>query len=160
MKILLAVDVQPEFAKDSKGKELYDKLISYLNQPDKPYDKVIAFVYSNSGNKNMRRLVHWDEMEETKDLAFDPDAFHFHAGYCPVSMPKFSEEDEVDIIGFDTDACVMSTAFYLFNDDVMFHVLEDCVYSSGGEEMHELGLKLMRRQFGDALVKKGIFDEI
>ena len=66
--------------------------------------------------------------------------------------PRVSHLDQIDIIGFDTDACVLSAAFDVFNLGCNMRILTDLCWSSGGKKMHEAGLLVMKRQFGKACV--------
>lgn len=151
MRILLAVDVQKEFAKDAQGKNIYNKLIPYLREAHTLYDQVIALVYENTDNVNIRRFVKWTEMQQPENLEFKADAYYFHAGYCPLNLPPFNTSDRIYVVGFDTDACVLSTCFSLFNNNNHFTILSKGCWSSGGKRMHQAGLTIMRRQFGSAL---------
>ena len=151
MNILLCVDVQREFAKDLHGKRLYQKLLTFISEAHTIYDKVIALVYENKDNLNMRRMVCWDEMEVPENLEIRADDYYFHSGYCPLELPKFTITDTVDVIGYDTDACVLATCFRLFDANVSFQILVNGIWSSGGKKAHQVGLVVMNRQFKKAV---------
>lgn len=57
-----------------------------------------------------------------------------------------------DIVGCDTEACVLSTCYDLWNNNIKFRVLKDLCHSSGGTDFHEAALKVMQRSFGAAQV--------
>ncbi len=152
MRILLVVDVQKEFASTDKGKEMYKKLCKFINERGhEDYDQVVATLYKNGNSNNMKTLVGWTEMMDIEDVDFQADYSLFHSGYCPKYMSFVSKDDTVDVIGFDTDACVLSTLYHLFDADIPFTVFSNGIYSSGGDEMQEAGLKIIKRQFGNAL---------
>lgn len=152
MKILLVVDLQIEFVKDSHGRMIYEKCISYIREHRESYDTVYAVFYRNQNNKNMQRYVHWDKMKDSvQPMDFQADKFFPHSGYAISEYPFQAETDFVDVIGFDTDACVLNTCFDLFNRDIAFRIIADGCWSSGGEQYHRIGLEIMRRQFRDAL---------
>lgn len=152
MKYLLAIDVQAEFAKGMFGKAAYKKMLNYINtEGHTKYDAVYAAIYKNTSNKNMIRLVHWDQMQDIETIEFKPDEFWYHGGYSIGEYPWFQETDLIDVIGFDTDACVLSTCFDLFNKDIPFRIIADGCYSSGGNSFHKAGLEIMKRQFNTAL---------
>lgn len=151
MNYLLAVDVQKEFAKGMAGKAAYNRMLNYIKKAQLTYDAVYAAIYQNTGNKNMIRLVHWDEMHQVDSLEFRPDEFWTHGGYSILKYPWFTQNDMVTVIGFDTDACVLSTCFDLFNNDINFRVIADGCFSSGGKAMHRCGLEIMDRQFKNAV---------
>lgn len=150
MEYLLFVDVQPEFAKDMVGRKLYKRLLQF-EQKVFPYYTVIAPIYRNKGNINMSRLVQWNDMQEVSRPQFKAHYVYEHSGYSIREYPKFSSGDIVYVVGFDTDACVLSACFDLFDLDVNFKIIVDGCWSSGGKKMHQAGLEVMKRQFGKAV---------
>lgn len=151
MKALLVVDLQPEFARGFRGKRVYNDCLNYVKNHRADYDWVLACVYQNNKNPNMHRLLSWTDMKEIMPIEFSPNYVYMHSGYSIGEYPEFSREDHIDVIGFDTDACVLSACFDLFNIGADFSILGRLCYSSGGQDMHEAGLKVMKRQFGKAL---------
>ena len=150
MNYLLCVDVQKEFVKDKKGKEVYERLLKLISKAHLEYT-VIAPIYVNLDNINMIRLMQWEEMKTIENVEFRYDLMSFHSGYSIKKYPQFGPKDKVFVVGFDTDACVLSACFDLFNNNVNFSIIADGCWSSGGKKMHEAGLKIMRRQFRKAL---------
>lgn len=57
-----------------------------------------------------------------------------------------------DIIGCDADACVMATAFTLWDKKADFRILSDHIYTTSEESTKEDVLKVMRRNFGDCVI--------
>lgn len=53
-----------------------------------------------------------------------------------------------DIVGCDTDACVLATCYNLWDGNIKFRVLKHLCHSSGGIECHEAALRIMKRSFG------------
>lgn len=150
-RFLFVIDLQPEFVKDIRGRVIYNADLQFIRDHRVEYDGVFAAVYKNGSNPNMKKLMRWDEMKEIKHLDFEPSFASFHAGYSPDEYPDLTFEDTVDVIGFDTDACVLSTCFDLFNKGVPFRILANGCWSSGGAKMHKAGLSIMRRQFRAAV---------
>lgn len=150
MEYILAVDLQPEFVKDREGKKVYDKCLDFLKREGSFYT-VIAPVYQNKTNPNMGRLLNWREMREITPIEFSPDFAVIHSGYSIKDYPTFARDDIIHVIGFDTDACVLSACFDLFNLGACFDIWTDMCWSSGGKKLHEAGLTIMRRQFGAAV---------
>lgn len=152
---LYAVDLQREFVKDKQGQKVYDKCIDYIQSYYSAYDAVLAAIYVNSNvNLNMARLVEWDECKNPKALEFPANWVAQHDGYSVGVYPNLTPYDTVDVIGFDTDACVLSACFDLFNIGCNFRIIIDGCWSSGGKKMHEAGLMVMRRQFRKAVDEK------
>lgn len=151
MKYLYVVDLQTEFVKDKRGQQIYNNCINFIRSNRNNYDAIYAAVYKNRDNVNMNRYVGWNEMQKSIDaLDFVPDDFWYHSGYAIDSYP-FKATDKVDVIGFDTDACVLNACFDLFNLNVQFRVLVSGCWSSGGASMHKAGLEVMKRQFRNAV---------
>ena len=156
MHILLVVDLQREFVKDAAGEDRYRKSLEYIKKNRDKYDCVIAFVYRNDGNPNMKRLVGWEDVSKPMVLEFKPDRTYFHSGYSVHKHLIISESDTVDVFGFDTDACVLAACFELFDLKCNFRILSDLCWSSGGEAMHTCGLSVMSRQFRRALSESNV----
>ncbi len=152
MKYLLIVDLQKEFAIGEKGVEVYNKCIEFVKEHSSDYDSTIACVYVNIDNPNMQRLVQWDGCKSIQGLDFDADKYFQHSGYSIGAYDSIVYNDEVDVIGFDTDACVLNACFDLFNIGCKLRILTDYVYSSGGQNYHIAGLMIMKRQFGRAVI--------
>ena len=57
----------------------------------------------------------------------------------------------VVLMGINTNTCVMNTAFSAFNRDFQVVVIEDCVASMYGEDLHVLGLENVKRCLGYVL---------
>lgn len=153
MNCLLVVDLQKEFVKDGKGQKIYQQCLDYIAENKSNYNIIIAAIYENNivDNPNMDRLLNWNECQSVLPIEFIATAAYTHSGYSIKEYPKLSKLDVVDIIGFDTDACVLSAAFDIFNIGCNMRILSDLCWSSGGAKMHKAGLMVMQRQFGKAV---------
>lgn len=56
--------------------------------------------------------------------------------------------DSLVIAGINTNTCVMNAAFEAFNRDLKVVVVEDCVASMYGDDLHEFALDNVRRCLG------------
>lgn len=154
---LLVVDLQREFVKDRVGEKVYNDCLKYIGEMGDQYTAVIACVYKQDKDfVNMDRMLKWHELQEPERLDFVPDSLYYHAGYSIKEYPYLTKFDVVDIIGFDTDACVLSACFDIFNIGCGMRIIEAGLWSSGGKKMHEAGLLIMQRQFGSALDRKTV----
>lgn len=152
MKYLVAVDIQQAFVKTPEAVNIYHRCIDYVLNHRDEYDKVIAVLYEDDGsNPNMDRLLAYNECKTEQKAPFNADEIVKHAGYFNCKLLKFNPEDEVHILGFDTDACVLATAFNVFDMGCDFKVFTDLCWSSGGKIMHLTGLEVMKRNFGKAV---------
>lgn len=151
MKYLLVIDLQREFVKDQQGELIYQKCLKYINDNRIKYDSIIAAAYQNGYNVNMQRYLGYTECMKTPTIEFQPDYSYIHSGYSMPVYPQVTINDQIDIIGFDTDACVLSAAFDVFNLGCGLKILSNLCWSSGGKDCHLHGLAIMSRQFGKAL---------
>ena len=159
MKYLLVIDLQREFVKGIHGKHVYARTLQYIYDHQRDYDGIYAAFYINNveENANMIRLVGWTEMmnkDELEGLQFPYNYRATHTGYSIQQYPGFTKDDTVDIIGFDTDACVLNACFDIFNLGCKMRILTKYIYSSGGMLMHLCGKLCMRRQFKKALYRE------
>jgi nicotinamidase-related amidase len=53
---------------------------------------------------------------------------------------------EVDIVGLDTNDCVLATAMDSFDNGFLTHIVEECCDSSSSKRLHLLALNLLRHQ--------------
>ena len=67
-------------------------------------------------------------------------------------VDRLDESPHYDIIGFNTDCCVLKVALDLFDRGYAFHVLTDYCYSSTGEEEHRRGVAVLRDLLGQMVV--------
>lgn len=56
------------------------------------------------------------------------------------------------VVGIDTDSCVLACASELFDSGIAPVIKSDACASTGGPEMHDAGIALMRRMFGPGAV--------
>ena len=146
MKILLAVDVQREF-QDQNGR--YDQIVSYIRSAGEKYDLVYATVCANSPDSPFVRHHVWmDCLDGVEPLAFSADKVVVKYSYGCLDYSWLDPKDHYDIIGFNTDCCVLKVALDLFDRGYDFHVLTDYCYSSSGEEEHRRGVAVLRDLLG------------
>lgn len=145
MKILLAVDLQKQF----KGGQ-YDSCLEYIESHRVEYDKVIATLFVNDKyiNPNYIKKLGWKDCQNAtvEDIEFKTDQIIVKHGY---GLPSdiFGKKDRVDIIGCETDACILAICFSLWDDGISFNVLWDYVYTGADIDNAELR-KIYKRQFG------------
>lgn len=146
MRILLAVDVQHEF-QDQNGR--YEKIVSYIKNASSEYDFVYATVCANKPDSPfIKNEVWFDCMNGVEPLAFSPDKIFVKYGYGFLDYNWLDPENHYDIIGFNTDCCVLKVALDLFDRGYDFSVLTEYCYSSSGEEEHRRGVAVLRDLLG------------
>lgn len=154
--ILIVVDVQPEFY--SKG--IYEKILDYISNSRVKYDIIVATQFRNYNDSNFCSMLDWNECYETKDLDFVPDVLFVKYGYGFTTVNNKEKETilqdanknkHFDVIGCNTDACVMAICFELFDRGLNFSILADYCYSTLGDEINQMALCCMKESFGKAL---------
>ena len=149
MRILLVVDLQKEFSANCKSK--YDEIIEWVINHSNEYDSVVATRFVNKPNSPYVRYLNWNKMQSVQDLEFKYDTIIDKCSYGLQDYSWIPEKCSIDIVGMDTDACVLKIALDLFDIGKDFKVLSKLCWSSGGEHAHNNAVALMRRQLGDGI---------
>ncbi len=150
MKILLVVDLQPEF-RDSDGQ--YERILEFV-KTTKDYDRVIATKCYNSNESSFVKYDCWhDCLGNVKELEFNPTItiVKFTYGLNDYSILNFN--DTYDIIGFNTDSCVFKIALDMFDRGYDFRVLTQYCYSSNGLHNHLRGKEVLKANLGTAFIE-------
>ena len=137
--ILIIVDLQKQFA--DEGKEKYNKCLKFIEDNGKKYDSVTATYFrQNEDNTNYIDHLGWNGCSDAtaKDLEFETRnkgvvCKHNYGTFdCNFIYSYFHAEknDNIDIIGCDSDACILALCFSLWdNGYTNFHVLTDYIVS-------------------------------
>ena len=149
MRLLLVVDLQKEFSDRCKSK--YDEIIGWVTNHSNEYDSVVATRFMNKPNSPFIKYLGCNKMQSVRDLEFKCDTIIDKCSYGLQDYSWIPEKYSIDIVGMDTDACVLKIAFDLFDMGKDFKVLSNLCWSSGGETAHNNAVSLMRRQLGDGI---------
>lgn len=52
------------------------------------------------------------------------------------------------VCGFDTDCCVLATAYDLFDEGIKPVILENLTYSTSKEKFHSSAIQMIKRNIG------------
>lgn len=153
MKKLLIVDLQKQF-KDKYGE--YERIVSNIDNLKLSYDKIFATVFTQIDNSNYITKLNWDGCKNCshKDLEFDINLENIiiKDGYGIKNITKyFQSDDEIDIIGCDSDACVMAICFQLWDLGYNFNILSNNIYTTSSNYTNEDVKKILKRNFGNCL---------
>lgn len=168
--ILLVIDLQKEF-KDRDGAG-YEKCLDYIRRCHGKYDRMIGTLFTREGypdgtaiDRQYETCLGWDgcvgcnesSLEYKPDIVIRKKTYALSAEKLSSALPyeedSFDCDYRIDIIGCDTDACVLATAFSLWDAGTDFRVLAGFCYSSGGESQHLAALEVMRRSFGSRVIE-------
>ena len=153
MKILLVVDVQPEFNNDDKE---YNKIVDYIKHAkENGYDAVYATVCGNKPDGSYVKYSNWtDLLDGTKPLDFKADRVYYKTvyGLKESEYLDMGRDNEYTVIGYNTGACVLKVCLDLFDLEFNFRVLKDYCYSSDGAVAHYRGVSVMFNLFENAVI--------
>ena len=151
VKVLLVVDLQLSF----KLEPYYSRILDYISRHRSDYDIVVATRFQNTEASpfvrycNYTEVIALEQLEFKNDMVIDKSTYGIGERWCKYFDRLLAE---VTVIGCDTDACVLETCFQLFDNNIKFKVLTDYCYSTGGQDCHEAGVKIMKRNFGKAVL--------
>lgn len=152
--LLLVIDLQKGFVNE-KTEYLVEK-INHLIQRNL-YDQIAFTRFINTPQSVLaKKRNYFGCMGEDNELVID-------AMNCKVfekdiysayndELKKYIETNQIDQIylcGLDTDACVLKTAFDLFENGYDVFVLKDYCASTGGEKLHQAALEVLKRNIGE-----------
>lgn len=150
MKVLLVVDLQPEF-RDNDGQ--YERILEFV-RTTKNYDRIIATKCFNLSSSPFIKYNAWhDCLGEVKELEFTPYYIIGKSTYGLVDYDILDKDWEYDIIGFNTDSCVFKIAMDMFDRKYDFKVLTQYCYSSNGLKNHLRGKDVLRANLGTAFIE-------
>lgn len=159
--VLILIDTQQGFCNEHIRPALPNlgKLLSTW-----PKDRLLATVFKNSENSLFQRELNWNEMmgpPETDVISelqihLDGRSSFVKQTYSPDFLPAFQKQlellmpSEIHLAGFDTDGCILATAFSMFDRGYRVRIHADACASSGGPHYHKCALEIMVRNFGKA----------
>ena len=173
--VLVVIDLQKEF-KDQNG--MYEKCIDFIRQNIDNY-YILGTVWKNFDNSKFERHLHYSECKDVEYLPVGPGIspsieYPFHElilkdGYGINSRGGFNYAlDKIYkvaskqqnrccpnikfyLMGCDADACVLASAFTLWDRTSEFNIFTDLIYTTGGEDLLKHTIKIMERNFGDCV---------
>lgn len=159
MNVLLVVDLCPRFKEKGRGSH-FKRITKFAREAKQNgYDLVYATVCKNTPKSPFFRYNSWiqhvdeiDKLEFNYDALFVKESYGLNQSSNGVSdYSKLNKDYHYDIIGYDTEGCVLKVATDMFDRGFDFSVLTQYCFSSGGRKFHKIGLAVMRRLLGSAL---------
>lgn len=160
-KALIVIDVQKYFL-SRKTHGIVQKIQEYLKKNFSQYELVYFTVFKNDPTAPLWQISEWmdchlppdtDICDEIKQFTSPKNLFYKNI----LSAAKVTEIieglrqnkiSEADLCGFDTDCCVLATAYDLFDQGVKPVVLENLTWSTSKEKLHTPALKMLLRNIG------------
>ena len=158
--LLLIVDVQKQFIPKNESGAIFCKEVEELQ---KKYKNIAISKFINNKETFWVKYLQWNKMMEndaSTELAFTPKENAFI--YTNDSFSSVTDDlidflnkqkiDEIHLCGVDTDACILATAYALWDKKLPFKVLIDYCISSAGENTHAGAHHLMNKNLGFDIV--------
>lgn len=152
MSVLLVVDLQQGFISDSSVVDTISELVPQ-------FDVVLASRFVG-GNRLYSDELNWSPSSEGLQLSpivrdvIDKTDIYDKSGYNALDNTNLRERiqnlnvEQVYLVGFETSACVLSTALSLFDLEITPIVIEPGCYSAT-ESLHQSALQLLRYNIGE-----------
>ncbi len=161
-KALIVVDLQREFV--GYNHDFVEKIIGLAKTW--PTQDVFWMVYQNAHDSLFIRHLGWDECIHSPESSLirakgleQHNIVEHHSYSFPLEtiIQWQGKYKDVVLCGADTDACLLATAFNLWDYKIRPIILADYCLSSDGDEFHLPALKIMKRQFGEKSVLYGSY---
>ena len=164
---LIVIDVQKYFLTD-ETKTIVKKISDYLKNNSQKYSAIYFTVFKNDSNAPLWKISGWKDCvnspdinlcDEIKEFTNNENLFYKNI-LSAIKVPQIIQEinknkiSEVHLCGFDTDCCVLATAYDLFDQGIKPVVLEDLTWSTSEEKLHKPAIQMFKRNIG--FVKKTI----
>jgi len=127
------------------------------------FDKMVFTRFVNNARSPFAMQLGWHRMYQKPEIelvdtlkgyakhVFDKDTYSAITESV-ASFLRDQKADSIFIVGLETDACVLKSAFDSFDRGFETKVLSDLCASTLGAEYHECALKILRRNIGSSSV--------
>lgn len=160
-KALIVIDVQ-KFFLNSHTEKIVKEIQKYLRKNISQYSAIYFTIFKNDPNGPLWQISEWrdcvgspdtDICDEIKVFANSNNLFYkniLSAFKVPQIRNGLKELNvsEVYLCGFDTDCCVLATAYDLFDEGIKPIVLENLTWSTSKEKLHKSAIQMLERNIG------------
>lgn len=160
-KALIVIDVQKYFLNE-ETKPIVKRIHEFLKKKADQYSTIYFTVFKNDSNSPLWKISGWDDCTESPDTDACDEIKEFtnknNLFYKNIlssaKVPqikaglKNNNVSKVDLCGFDTDCCVLATAYDLFDQGIKPVVLENLTWSTSKEKLHKPALQMLKRNVG------------
>lgn len=160
-KALIVIDVQNYFL-NSATKPIVKKIQQYLKNQSKQYAAIYFTVFKNNSQAPLWKISGWQGCTAAPETAICHELAEFtnknnliyknilSAYKVPAIKAglKKNRISQVDLCGFDTDCCVLATAYDLFDNGIKPVILENLTWSTAKEKLHSPAIKMIQRNIG------------
>ncbi|MEH2044874.1 isochorismatase family cysteine hydrolase [Nostoc sp.] len=162
--ILLVVDMQNGFMSE-KCRHIIPTVIKLIEQ-FLAAGKLVKFTrFINTADSNYVKLIHWSRlMQESETSIIDELQPYinnniFDKPYYSAFTQNFSnfiflnKISKIYLCGVETDSCILKTAIDSFERGIEPVIIEDASSSHGGQQAHDAGIFLLKRNIGKNQIK-------
>ena len=160
-KILIVIDVQKYFLNE-ETEPIVKKIQSFLQEKSKEFSAIFFTVFKNDPASPLWKISGWKECkdspdtdicDEVKEFINDKNLFYKNnlSAYKVPAIQNWLKENadsEVYLCGFDTDSCILATAYDLFDHGIKPIVLENLTGSTSTENLHNPAIQMVKRNIG------------
>ncbi len=160
-KALIVIDVQKYFF-NPQTKPIVKRIQKFLKNKASQYSSVYFTVFKNDSSSPLSKLSGWKECsdypsidvcDEIKEFTNDKNLFYknnYSAYKIPEILKSLKEKNisKVYLCGFDTDCCILATAYDLFDTGIKPVILENLTASTSKERLHKPALQILKRNIG------------
>lgn len=154
---LVVVDAQSEFVNLNDGKTIFG-IANLIKQGE--YIILVSTVFSSKNNLLWQRQVGWKSKRRARLLTNLNNLFSKYKNSCIIEKStksawkgsvdliklfKKNKIEEVHVVGFDADDCVIATAQESFDLGFQTYVLEEAIGSSQGDIAKKEAINILRR---------------
>ncbi|MEH2254758.1 isochorismatase family cysteine hydrolase [Nostoc sp.] len=162
--ILLVIDMQNGFMSE-KCRHIIPTIIKLIEQ-FLAAGKLVKFTrFINTADSNYVKLIHWSRlMQESETSIIDELQPYinnniFDKPYYSAFTQSFSnfiflnKISKIYLCGVETDSCILKTAIDSFERGIEPVIIEDASSSHGGQQAHDAGIFLLKRNIGKNQIK-------
>lgn len=160
-KALFVIDVQG-FFENKNTKKITNKIRDYIEKNKNQYSLIIFTIFKNNPQSSLWKIFKWTDCKKGKDIEImeelsgliDNSKIVFRNTYSLFKAPRIKMElkknkiKQVDICGFETDACVLATTYDLFDSGYKPVILKNLCFSNIKEKLHKPALAIIERSCG------------
>ena len=155
---LLVVDVQQGFINEFTH-HIPQRVARLIKQGD--YAPILFTRFVNQADGPYSQLLNWHNCDREPETSLvpelqpytKPECVYTKPGLCglPKELIQCLEQRQIkriNVVGIDTDMCVLKIAMDLFDHGIEPIVLTDCCASTAGLQAHLAGLAVLSRNIG------------
>lgn len=155
---LLVIDLQNGFMNENT-KELPNKIEEIVNSGK--YQNIVFTRFVNSVNSIFSKKLNWNGCINDRDIQIvintKNNKILDKSIYSAVNknLLDYIEKNNIKNIylcGIDTEACILKTAFDLFEKEYNVYVLKDYCASTLGIERHNNAIEILKRNIGEKYI--------